>query len=402
MILKRPGGNKPETPSALRQRLARSWPARVKAHLSDEPAGEGEDWPLEVNIGRPRLTGDALVENALVIRDWIESWRTMEGTHHVDFVEQTRRRVGQMRVPEKITFETIDALADYLGKEAVRELRRARARFDGLKLIDPRLAGMAPNWRKVADLSEAEHTGACDFLQQRQYDPDELLSIREMMIAGMDGKFLEKRHAILEDALSHMGMLKEGKDYRERLGFRTDDRQTLWVKAHPDDMGGPFGARQFAVRPSEISHFPASIRQVTIVENIETFFGFEPEPGVCLFFGSGNAIAGMAPEIGVLQDLHVTYWGDLDSFGMKILSRLRRSVPHTVSVMMDEATMTGIAREAWRPEPESDRYPGDIPGLTAPERGALDLIRSGNFRIEQEHLRPGPSEIEALGLRKVS
>lgn len=74
-----------------------------------------------------------------------------------------------------------------------------------------------------------------------------------------------------------------------------------------------------------VAHIPQSIAQVAIVENTETFFGYDPVPGVCLFFGSGNAVTGMASEIVFLKERRVVYWGDLDSFGIKILSRLRRA-----------------------------------------------------------------------------
>lgn len=397
MIIKRPQGNRAETPDDLRARLQKTWPERVRAHLSLDA---DDAWPLEVNIGRPALTGDALLQNAVAIREWIASWRAVEQHHDITFQEQTRRRGGRICMPERIIFNTLDDLAAYLGKTNQEALARARARFSDLKVIDPRLLGLAPHWRAVVDMNEVEHKGACDFINQRQYDPEELLSIREMMISGLDGKFLEKRHNILEEALAQIGALLEGKDYRERLGFRADDRQTLWVKTHPADQAGPFGTQQFALRPSQITNLPDSIHQVTIVENIETFFGYDPKPGVCLFFGSGNAISGMAAEMPFLQNMTVTYWGDLDSFGMKILSRLRRCVPNARSVMMDAETMTGIARGAWRSEPESDRYTGEIFHLTDAEQGALDLIRSGNKRIEQEHLRPGADDLSTLGIRR--
>lgn len=402
MILKRPQGKFSETPDQLRQRLLKTWDQRVKEHLSSQDSGNEEIWPLEVNIGQPKLVGEALIKNVVEIRQWINIWRTPEPALNVQFAEKNPRRVGRLTIPERIIFDDIDALARYLGPKAQKDLEIARARFADLAVIDPRLSGMAPNWRGVTDMSDTEHNGACDFLAQRQFSQEDNQSIREMVIAGVGGKFLEKRKAILEGALEHMDMLKEGEDYRERLGFRSDDRQTLWIKAHPDDMSGPFGAQQFAVRPSEIKTLPASIRQITIVENVETFYGYDPEPGVCLFFGSGNAISGMAVHVEPLRDLPVVYWGDLDSFGMKILSRLRQVLPQTSSTLMDIETMNGVARDLWRPEPQSDRYTGDVSGLTQDEQAALDLIRQGHHRIEQEHLRPKKHHLARLGLHRVS
>lgn len=399
MILKRPSGNMPETPTQLQQRLLKKWDAQVRDYLATKQASDTKAWPLEVNIGQPRLTSDALINDVVIIRDWMDSWVAIETKENICFSEKKRRKVGQMRIPEKIIFSDIDHLAAFLGKIAQSDLSVARSRFEDLIALDPRLIGMARNWKAITTLSEQEHLGIYDFIKQRKFSAKGKRFIREMLIEGLDGKFLERNHVILEDALSHIGLLSEGNDYRERLGFQTEDRQTLWVKTHPGDMTGPFGSHQFAVRPSRIRALPTSIHKVVIVENVETFFAYDPEPGVCLFFGSGNAIVGMAKNMPFLTDIPVLYWGDLDSFGMKILSRLRQIVPNVISVLMDTHTMTGIARDAWRSEPESDRYTGDIEYLTPQEQGALDIIRSGNYRVEQEHLEPSEKTLKTLGLQ---
>ena len=102
-----------------------------------------------------------------------------------------------------------------------------------------------------------------------------------------------------------MDLLRHGSDFRERLGFRGDDRQALWLKVHPGTWEAPFGGDQFAVRPSAIERLPDTVRQVTIVENIETFFSDRPRPGVCLFFRGGNAIVGIACDMPLLRSLDV-------------------------------------------------------------------------------------------------
>jgi len=404
MMMKRPAGNRPETPGDLARRLSTSWPVRLAEHLSgkgrSQEDGQTAPWPLHVGIGRPRLTADTLLGNAAAIRHWIDAWTTVPAGCDITHEQRNTRTVGRITIPDRIAFATIDDLAGFLGASASHDLTLARRRFRDLRVIDPRLMGLAASWPAINDLSEIEHDGTCDFLSRRSYDSAEILSVREMILKGLDGKFIEAHRNILQGALAHMGKLRDSSDFRERLGFRSDDRRTLWVKAHPADMTGPFGTAEFAVRPGQIAHFPDSIRQISIVENIESFFGYEPDPGVCLFFGSGNAITGMARDIPALMALDVIYWGDLDTFGMKILSQLRRTLPHVRSVMMDATTMTGLARNAWRHEPEKDRYRGDISGLTEGEEAALALLRRGNHRIEQEHLRPGPGELCTLGIHR--
>ena len=399
--LKRPRGAVFETPEALRTRLSRSWPKWVAAEIApcdDGVGGADPVFPLTVKIGRPGLSGEALLDRVADIRAWVSDWDACTDRCNVQFQTHTRRRFGNVRLPEAVRFETIDDLSGFLGPSTRRDLERARARFADLGVIDPRLRGLAPQWRTVTELDEVEHRGVCAFLRHRMDNPEEVRSIREALIEGLDGKFLERRNAIIQDALARIDLLREGSDFRARMGFREDSRQTLWMKMHPEDMVAPFGADQFAVRPDAIGRLPEGVGQVTIVENIETFFGYAPRRGVCLMFGAGNAISGMARCMPFLADLRVVYWGDIDSFGFKILSRLRRCVPQARSVLMDEDTMDGVARPAWRQEPPEDRYVGEIDRLTDAEAAALSRVRAGGYRIEQEHLRPSARDLDRLGL----
>ena len=400
MVLKRPRGSVAESPAALRGRLQRAWDGRVARSIAP-PSDSEPDFPVTVNIGRPSVTPDALVRDQARIMEWITSWKEIENSAAITFETVTKRRVGKITLPVHIVFETIEEMADFLGAQAQRELKIARRSVGILEGVDERLRAMAPHWRRLASLSDEEAAGFGRLIETCRDGGTSNLDIRELAIAGLDSKWAETRSSMVREALRHIDCLSEAEGFREQMGFREDDRQEIWMKFHPDDMTMPLGDQEFAMRPSKIQRLPQSIRRVVIVENKATFNSYRPTPGVCLFFGSGNAISGTVGVMRFLRDQEILYWGDLDSFGMKILSRVRRVMTQTRSVLMDGATMQEH-RALWTRETDDDRFTGHIGGLTADEEGALTLIRDGGNRLEQERVQPTAEQMVAIGLERIT
>jgi hypothetical protein len=386
-----------ETPAMLRTRMMKTWDVRVATSLSDQECDSDANFPLTVNIGRPPLTQASLVQNRGEIHEWITSWKSIQDAGDVRFETAQKRRVGNITFPADITFEDIDCLALFLGRQAQKDLSAARKSLKVLSSIDNRLKKMAPHWRKLAAMPPQEIDGFARLIEDRRDNRTDTVDIREMAIAGLDTKWAETRARIVREALAHVECLSDGESLRSQMGFREDDRQEIWMKFHPDDQIMPLGDQEIAMRPSRIRNFPKSISRAVIVENKATFNSYEPLPGVCLFFGSGNAISGTAVSMTFLRDLEVLYWGDLDSFGMKILSRVRKTLPQTASRMMDVATMS--SHEAlWTHEPEAERFTGEIPDLTQDEEAALDIIRRGHHRLEQERLNTDLVSLADIGI----
>ncbi|MFZ3584538.1 Wadjet anti-phage system protein JetD domain-containing protein [Loktanella sp. DJP18] len=400
MILKRPNGAAAEMPAALKVRLERTWDARVAKSITDQDNTEGE-FPLTVSIGRPSLAGDAMVRRRAEIAEWITQWRDQAAIHTVSFEAMTKRRVGDVSLPDTIVFQTIDEMAAFLGSGRHRDLRTARSCVSVLAHVDRRLNAMAKHWQKLSALPVEEQTGFASLLEARSKGSDDLIDIRELAIVGLDSKWIETRQSIVREALKHIDCLKDGSSFREEFGFRDDDRQEIWMKFHPVDWSNPMGEPEMSMRPSKIKGLPPTVTRVVIVENKGTFNSHTPLPGVCLFFGSGNAIAGTAAAMPFLKALDIIYWGDLDSWGMKILSRLRRILPHTTTFAMDDGTMLAHC-PLWTVEPDSDRYTGEIDRLAPQEASALQLIRKGHWRLEQERLTVTPDDIHAIGLARIT
>jgi hypothetical protein len=104
-------------------------------------------------------------------------------------------------------------------------------------------------------------------------------------------------------------------------------------------------------------------------------------------FGGGFGVT-VLEGVPWLAQRDVVYWGDLDTHGFAILSRLRQRVPTVRSMLMDRSTLLAH-REQFAVEPNPTD--AELEGLT-PEEAELyrDLIedRYGpSVRLEQERIR---------------
>jgi hypothetical protein len=104
-------------------------------------------------------------------------------------------------------------------------------------------------------------------------------------------------------------------------------------------------------------------------------------------FGSGFASSGLA-GLPWLRDSEIAYWGDVDTYGFDILSRLRSHLPQVRSILMDRETLL-FHRDHWSTESRPTRRP--LAHLTGPEQSLYQDLISDVYgigvRLEQERVR---------------
>jgi len=83
-----------------------------------------------------------------------------------------------------------------------------------------------------------------------------------------------------------------------------------------------------------------------------------------------------------------TYWGDVDTHGLAILSRARSKMPHLESALMDEHTLLSH-RDLWVSEDQQYAAP-ELPLLTPAEQSLYSGLKQQrwgvNVRLEQERI----------------
>jgi hypothetical protein len=226
--------------------------------------------------------------------------------------------------------------------------------------------------------------------------------LRQVDVPGVDTKFIERHRGVLAGLLD-LQLNRERidadlpqSDFTGRYRFRRKPGYVRFrlLSGHGEagEHGpgpGPWcgGFSEFSLRTEEFTAAPPGIARVYVVENEITYLAFPAVEGAMVIFGRGYAVPTLE-SLTWLADTELCYWGDIDTHGLAILSRLRCRFPHTRSMLMDHATLLSH-RSQWVTEPTPTV--ASLDGLN-PEEARLyqDLLGDAlgpAVRLEQERVR---------------
>ena len=106
-----------------------------------------------------------------------------------------------------------------------------------------------------------------------------------------------------------------------------------------------------------------------------------------VIFGLGYGVDSLA-HIPWLKDCRLFYWGDIDSHGFGILSRLRHYFPAVTALMMDEQSLR-LHEHLCVTEPKNARCQSALTGLNDAEQQLYQQLQQSHQRLEQERLPMG-------------
>lgn len=337
-------------------------------------------------------------------RTWVALWAAV----NVAGVRVTMRpaglhSIGANAVPSHIEVDSYDALWRLLGVQA------SVRRFAGLRTATESELGGLVGFMNRSPMTVLAHAGEWHMLvhtvrwvastaaRRRTY-------LREVPVAGVDTKLIERRRGILADLIDELLPAEQidraypASQFERRYGFAS--KPTL-VRLRSLDPRRPLlpGVSELTVRAVEFNAVAPDVGTVYIVENEVTYLAFPDAYDAVVLWGSGFAISGFA-SLPWFCDRRVVYWGDVDTHGFVALDRLRAVVPHTTSLLMDRETLLAHA-EQWTQEPSPATVP--LPHLTDPERELyrelVDGIHGDRIRLEQERVSYPFIETAAEALR---
>ncbi len=359
--------------------------AYLRAHAG------GETWePVVLPVKGP--TPDELLHNFEDVRKWVAAFESDAfGRLDVEYRTVGGRNFGANRIPARVRLSSFEQLCSLLGASAEVDaldqlLTLARQR-------GPELAAWAANhpllvleyrqaWEQVlatVDWIAAHDTG-------RMY-------VRQIDVEGVDTKFVERYQKLFSHLLplvlpSHrMDVSSPALEFARQFGFLARPFYTRFRILDPELSIFPPGISELTVRTDELAAHRIPAATVFIVENEVTYLAFPPVPRAIVVFGSGFAATGLA-SLTWLRSVEIVYWGDIDTYGFEILSRLRAYLPQVRSVLMDRDTLLRH-RAHWTMEEKPTRRP--LAYLTEHERSLYnDLIADiygAGVRLEQERVR---------------
>ncbi len=308
--------------------------------------------PVRIAVKTPSAAD--LVERTADAKRWVTRFRADAARRAGVRIEDKTLRgrlVGANDVPAALWFDTFDDLV------AALDVRGEVEAFDSAWAMTEAVVPEALDW--VCD-----HPGvAAEFSYWEQLlaalrwvvDTDVTeLDLRHIDAPGVDSKFLDTHRKIarplLDAILPPERVDTESSDLGQRYGFRSRPSYVR-LRALGNDLGIAPGFSELELRADELAAVVLPIDQVYVVENRATFNAFPDHPDSIVVFGGGYAVTSLAP-LQWLADRRLIYWGDIDTHGFRILSRLRALFPHCESILMDAETLeANLHRVVTEPSP---------------------------------------------------
>jgi hypothetical protein len=239
----------------------------------------------------------------------------------------------------------------------------------------------------LADYPDEDIERLVALLAWLEANPASGLYPRQMPVAGLDTKWMEKRRGLVTDLVQAMRGLNAERDFHLLCGLRKVPHRIRLRLLCPALRAGVGGLADIEAPVEEIAKLAIKPRFVVIVENLETGLALPEMEGAIAFMKLGHAVGALA-SLPWLRELPGMYWGDIDTHGFAILSRARAVMPRLVSILMDEKTLLSH-KFLWGEEPlqNSDAAPMH---LTADEAEVYQGLReqrwAHNLRLEQERI----------------
>lgn len=354
-------------------------------NLRDRLSGKRR-FPVKVALKVP--TGMQALGNVSHFHDYLKKWQQSPHRSQVSWAQKKYRELGTHDVPVTLSLENIQSLIEFIGPKAIERSDHWQKLMLPILDFDSNLYPVL-----VRHLLSLENMKIADV----QLIPRLLLQLHKGMGAGsylralplqdVDTKFLETYFTLISDLLdTHLGgEISATHGLMNWLGC--EEIPNAWLLVRPlctrsrASMGG-LPILQLSAQTLRENHLQA--RNILVVENNQSGYGLPMLENTIAVFGGGANVSWMDAKW--LPDKHTGYWGDIDTWGFKILSDARQHLPDLQSIMMDKHTLIEFEQRTVRePSPL-----GELPSnLLAKEIELFEALRQGAYRgsrLEQERL----------------
>jgi hypothetical protein len=342
-------------------------------------------------ITTPGLSAAAIAQHFASVRAWVDAWSEMTA-RQVDFeitwTDWETRNFGRVRIPRIMRVLSLDGAARLLGR--IEDAAKARQRFESIRAVDARLAGIADQWPAFIAMSAQDFAVLCRFLAQIATKGIPETRLREVPCAGMHSKFLENQRSLLVPAMAALEIPanRDAKTWAGKLGFLEDETCQFELR---DLDGGLLPYPHLALPVTELTHRPigvsaaATLRGIVIVENQATFRALPSMSGVLAIFGRGDAVRTLGAATW-LRRRPLLYAGDLDHAGFLMVAGLRRDGLQGLETAFMDAQTALALKDYWVDDSSRPGSQRAYEGLTVLERAAQQLMAAGPWRLEQERI----------------
>lgn len=382
------------SPQKLAKQLAKQW-QRADVREARLLAIENTDAPIyPLRLPIPMPSAKLFDDNLTAVKAHLAAWKNIK-IGEVHWQEKSYRalqkpleipRVWQLHNNE----EWIAATGDI---EITREYRRHLVLFDSVSSQFHRV--LLRNKNMIMERDTKTVILACQLAEQLNPNIANGVPLRALSLAGIDSKFFENHRQLIiklldcrfNGAASRLGL-------ENFLGACKDEHWLLVV-----DLDGnllPF--QQQKIRSSELQQCELPPCHLLVCENIQVAHALPQLPKTLAILGAGLDLAWLQAKWTINRK--ITYWGDIDTWGLAMLARARSYCPHIRSVLMNDKLFEQYANKAVAETTHADTYIADIfHYLNEAEQQLYQQLKNTTLgRLEQEFIE----QADILGALSIS
>lgn len=373
---------------ALEKKLENLWKQGSICRVLLEP-GQYVDQPfLRFKIPCP-VSKEEFNQRLPELFIWIDFWRekvSEQAGYSLAEISIKHKLMGDQKLPSHFIIQTPVAALSLLGRE-----NEAKKFLSICAFVKNELPQLYP-WIIEHPLSTLKDvtiwSGIVAVAQYFLTHPRCNLYVRQLDIKGIDTKFIERNMQLLRRVLDYL--LPEGfldnstNDFYQRFGLKKAVA-SVEVRLLDETCALNTGLMQFSTPVGELAKLDFGVKNVFITENKMNGLAFPLKDNSMILFGKGYGMVEIVRDLPWLKTKNIYYWGDIDTYGFDILSKVRFELPQTESFLMDintlnkyrRAKMSGLEKVQCLIKPAF---------LTKEEEFVWREISVGKIRLEQERI----------------
>lgn len=366
------------TPDQIRRRALSRYPDFLKSLCTGEPF-----FPLEVFGAGLRRSKDFKSDRDSIDLLRRNSKEEVGFGYEIDWEERNFRRLGAQKLPAAVVFRMQEDYVRFLKKQT--EVCQFQVDYNLIQKRHPELGSWVQSKPLKVIAYANEWQGLLDVCTYLRTNPHPNCYLREVPI-NVDTKFIENHKAVLSELLpiaAPEAVCPDDSSFEIKFGFRCK-HPLVRIRFLDKELGSRLGLpiTDFATPLDEFRNLRFERKAVVIVENEMTFLTLPSLKETIAIYGAGDAAALLA-SVDWLHSCHIFYWGDLDCHGFEILSNLRATFSHVVSVMMDEDTLRSYS--AFAITANATRTKSQL-NLNTAEYRLYERLVENHILLEQERI----------------
>ena len=384
-------------PSDVRELvLKREWnkDAALKARLLGH-----KPFPLQIGLKPP--DGKYAIADMTHFQRFIREWKNYKHQDFIQWVSRSYRKLSEQTIPKYFVLKSMENLIRFIGPKALQRNQIWTTNMAPLLQKNPETyPALVKHLRTIEQMKPPEPQLLANLIGQLSPHKGKGYYLRALPLVGVDTKFLENHQSLLTDILDllHNKEVSNAGGLPHWLECQETPKDWLIVRPLCESVKGQTGGFSILQLPRDtLSQKELPARNILIVENRQSGLGLPPLPDTIAVLGGGQNVLWIA-SAHWLKTKKVGYWGDIDTWGLSILSLVRSKLSAVESVlgnpisftplMMDLDTLRLYSHRMVREPEPIENCPAN---LTPPEKEIFYNLKSGKFqgsRLEQERLAP--------------